>query len=65
MKVARRYNSLTVKNTIQTLAEMIESSQDTLDNEESRDYPNQEKIDTLNDRIDYLQQAMDALESID
>lgn len=47
------------------LDEWINQSNDTLCNEESRDYPNEERMDMLNNRIDQLQEAYDALQGIE
>lgn len=59
-----RYNVSSVHKMMEQLQGWIEQSEETLSNEESRDYPNDEHIDALQERIDALQQAFDALESI-
>lgn len=47
------------------IEDWITQSNDTLCNEESKDYPNEERMDILNNRIDSLQEAYDALQNIE
>ena len=60
-----RYNKRTVVAMADTLEDWINQSQETLYNEESRDYPNDDRIDSLTTRIDSLQNALDALDEIE
>ncbi len=72
----RRYSITAVRAMIDELQEWLDSSQETLDNAESADYPNDEFIwleppsdalciDKLQMRCDSLQEAIDALENIE
>ena len=47
-----------------TLETMLESKQETLDNEESRDYPNDEKLEKYQGQLDIIESAMGDLEII-
>lgn len=60
-----KYNIRSVQSMMAQLQEWIDSSQDTLNNEESKDYPNDDRVTMLTDRIDALQNAYDALEGIE
>lgn len=60
-----RYTKPGLHKLVTQLATWINDSQDTLDNEESRDYPSNERIDSLTARIDALQAALDSLEEIE
>jgi hypothetical protein len=59
-----RYNIRTVHNLLEIINEWIESSEESLDNEQQRDYPSNERLDSLQDRIDKLNIAKESLESI-
>lgn len=59
-----RYDKRTVSKIVDSLREMLESSEDSLSNAESADYPNDERIDLLTDRIESLSSAVDALEML-
>jgi len=48
---------------LENLQELIYKKQEALDNAESRDYPNEERIDLLSDQVDILQSAYDDLEN--
>lgn len=60
-----RYNARSLQTMMEQLQDWIDQTQETLDNEESKDYPNDERVDMLTLRLDQLQQAYDALEAID
>lgn len=60
-----RYSITSVKKIIGQIEEWIESSQDTLDNAESADYPNEERIEKLTDRISNLEEAKETLAEIE
>lgn len=64
VQTATRYNVRSLAATIAQLQGWLEQSEDTLANEESRDYPNGERIDDLNARVDGLNAAIEALEGI-
>lgn len=63
--VGKRYDPRTVARIVSEIQAMLEASQDALDNEESRDYPNNERVDMLQTRVDALQEAYNALEGIE
>lgn len=44
------------------LGELIEAKREVSDNEESRDYPREARLDLLSAQIDCLQEALEALE---
>ena len=47
------------------LEDFIVQTEETIDNAESVDYPNESRLDRLNDRLDDLRTAFDALENIE
>jgi two-component sensor histidine kinase len=59
-----RYNIRTVHNLLEIINEWIESAEESLDNEQQRDYPSNERLDSLQNRIDALNLAKESLESI-
>ena len=61
----KRYDIRQVNLMREQLDEWINTSSDVLNNEEAKDYPNEERIDSLNTRIDALQAAYDALGEIE
>mgnify|MGYP001573812012 CR=1 FL=1 len=61
----KTYSITQINRVMRELEHWIDQSQETLDNEESRDYPNEERLDKLQKRIDGLQNAYDALEEIE
>ena len=65
MTTARRYNSTSLGNMVEELKSWTEQTQDTLDNAESQEYPNDNRIETLSNRMDALQAAIDSLEEIE
>ncbi len=60
-----RYSITGVQKMIGELDEWIVGSQSTLDNAESADYPNDERIEALTERIEALEAAKEALEEIE
>lgn len=60
-----KYNIRSVQVVIQSLEEWVNQSSETLDNEEAKDYPNDERIDSLNNRIDLLMDAIGTLAEIE
>ena len=60
-----RYNKRSLEKIVDQLKAWIDSSQDSLDNEESRDYPNEDRVSMLGERIESLQAAVDSLEEIE
>lgn len=63
-KTIQRYNPATVQTIVNQLQQLIDVSQEAYDNEEAKDYPNDERMDSLDTRITGLQEALDALEGI-
>lgn len=61
----KRYSITQIQRVINELTEWRDASQETLDNEEAKDYPNDERIDKLSTRIDALTEAIEALEGIE
>ena len=59
---APRYSITSARIMMATLEAWLEQSGETLSNEESKDYPNDERIDALTTRMDALQAAVDALD---
>jgi hypothetical protein len=57
-KVAEKIETLVWK-----LQEMTDQKQEALDNAESKDYPNQERIEKLQEQVYILQQAHDDIEN--
>lgn len=64
-KTAPRYSIVQVRQVIDMLDAWITSSNETLDNENDKPSPNDERIEALETRIDALQEAKDALENIE
>jgi hypothetical protein len=60
-----KYNVTSVGIMETTISEWIAQSESTLDNEESKDYPSDDRVDSLTERIDALTEAMEALGSIE
>lgn len=65
MVTTRRYSITAVAAMMTDLEAWIEQSSDTLNNEEAKDYPSEDRLDNLNTRIDALQAAYDALADIE
>ena len=60
-----RYTLANVQQVAATLTEWADQAQDSLDTAEEAEYPNDERIDMLTERLQYLEEAKDALESIE
>ena len=60
-----RYTLTNVQQVATTLTEWLDQAQDSLDTAEEAEYPDDERIDMLTDRLVYLEEARDALESIE
>lgn len=65
MATTPRYSIIQIQRMMADLEAWIESSSDALNNEEAKDYPNEDRLDNLNTRIDALQAAYDALAEIE
>lgn len=65
IQVTTRFNIRSLANMIAQLEAWIESSQESLDNEELREHPNNERVDSLTDRLDNLNSALDSLSQIE
>ena len=59
-----RYTLANVQQVATTLTEWSDQAQSSLKTAEEAEYPNDERIDMLTDRLVYLEEACDALESI-
>jgi len=60
-----KYRTTQLTIIIEMLEDWIDSSQETLDNESDKDYPNQERVEKLEARLEALGQAIEALEGIE
>ncbi len=60
-----RYTLANVQQVATTLTEWADQAQSSLDTAEDAEYPNDERIDMLTERLQYLEEAKDALESIE
>lgn len=60
-----RYSIVSVRKMITQLERWIDDTTEVIDNEESKNYPNESRIDKLNERLSALEEAKDALESIE
>lgn len=60
-----RYSITSVAKMIAQLEAWLDSSQKSIDNEEARDYPNDERLEELEARIEALESAKVALEEIE
>lgn len=65
MTADKRYSIIQIRRVIGELESWRDASQDALENAESADYPNEERIEKLAVRIDALETAIDALEGIE
>ena len=63
--VIKKYSITQINRVLEELRAWHESTEETLDNEENKDYPNEERVDMLQTRLDSLQEAIDALENIE
>ncbi len=59
-----RYNIRSLETMKAQLQDWVEQTDTTLDNENDRDYPNDDRIGALEERQEALQGALDALEEI-
>jgi hypothetical protein len=60
-----RYSIVQVRQMMTTLESWIDSTEETLGNEEGKDYPNEDRLDSLQTRLDALNEAFSALEGIE
>ena len=60
-----RYTLANVQQIATTLSEWSDQAQSSLETAEEAEYPNDERIDMLTERLQYLEEARDALESIE
>ena len=65
MATKTRYTITSVRVMISTLDDWIDQTTDSIDTEESKDYPSDDRLDTLNNRLDQLVAAKDALDDIE
>ena len=60
-----KYSITQIRKLKVDLEDFIVQTEETIDNAESADYPNESRLEQLNDRLDDLQTAFDALENIE
>ena len=60
-----KYSITQIRKLKVDLEDFIVQTEETIDNAESVDYPNEARLDRLNDRLDDLRTAFDALENIE
>ena len=60
-----KYSITQVRKLKVTLEDFIVQTEETIGNAESVDYPSEARLERLNDRLDELQTAFDALENIE
>ena len=60
-----KYSITQIRKLKVDLEDFIVQTEETIDNAESVDYPNESRLDRLNDRLDDLRTAFDALENIE
>jgi hypothetical protein len=60
-----KYSITQIRKLKVDLEDFIVQTEETIDNAESADYPNEARLDRLNDRLDDLRTAFDALENIE
>ena len=65
MATGTRYNIASVRNMIAQLDDWLEQSEETLSNEELKDYPSEDRMERLNVRIEALEAASQALGEIE
>ena len=63
-KTETRYTFVALQDVIRQLESWLYAAEESLAREEGRDSPNDERLDQLNDRCEYLQGAIDNLEAI-
>ena len=64
-KTETRYTFVALQNVIRQLESWLYAAEESLEREEDRDTPNDERLDRYNDRIECLQNAVDSLEAIE
>ena len=60
-----KYSITQIRKVRVDLEDYIVQTEETIDNIESSDYPSESRLDRLQERLDYLQTAFDALENIE
>ena len=60
-----KYSITQIRKLKVDLEDFIVQTEETIDNAESVDYPTEARLDRLNDRLDDLRTAFDALENIE
>jgi septal ring factor EnvC (AmiA/AmiB activator) len=60
-----KYSITQIRKLKVNLEDFIVQTEETIDSAESADYPNESRLDRLNDRLDDLRTAFDALENIE
>jgi len=60
-----KYSVTQVRKLKVTLEDFLVQTEETIGNAESVDYPSESRLERLNDRLDELQTAFDALENIE
>ncbi len=60
-----RYSITGARKMVETLGIWVDQTQDTIDSEESRDYPSDTRLEALAIRLDALETAKDALEELE
>ncbi len=60
-----KYSITQVHKVVEQLADWIEQTTETLDNEEAKDYPNADRVENLACRQDALESAQSYLEEIE
>ena len=60
-----KYSITQVRKLKVTLEDFIAQTEETIGNAEGVDYPSESRLERLNDRLDELQTAFDALENIE
>ena len=63
-KAATRYNVRSLQTVIDQLKGWMDQTEDTLGNAQDADYPNDERIESLENRLSSLEEARDALQAI-
>ena len=60
-----RYNVQSVHKICQQIERWIDQAENILDKESNKDYPNQEWIEMIESRLEYLNNALEALENLE
>jgi hypothetical protein len=61
----KRYSIVQVQLMMSELSAWIDQTEETLGNEEGKEYPSEDRLDRLQTRLDALQTAYDALSELD